>query len=87
LTRYVGMAQDIYPDVCSLRAKAGDSFLLCTDGLWNVLPEERTAGVLLDAGEPASTCATLIAAATAAGSRDDITCVAVGLAPAARAKL
>lgn len=77
LTRYVGMEQDIYPDVCSAPVKAGDRFLLCTDGLWNVLPERRIAGVLLDAGEPASTCAALIAAAKAAGSRDDITAVVV----------
>jgi protein phosphatase len=77
LTRYVGMEQDIYPDVCSLRVRARDSFLLCTDGLWNVLPQRRIAGLLQEGAEPGSACAALIAAAKAAGSRDDITCIVV----------
>jgi serine/threonine protein phosphatase PrpC len=81
------MEQDIYPDVCSVRVRATDSFLLCTDGLWNVLSEKRIVGLLLDGAEPAGTSAALIAAAKAAGSCDDITCVVVGLAPAAGAKL
>ena len=59
--------------------KAGDRFLLCTDDLWNVLREKRIAGVLLDAAEPASTGAALIAAAKAAGSRNDTTAVVVAL--------
>jgi protein phosphatase len=71
------MEQDIYPDVCSLRVRARDSFLLCTDGLWNVLPQRRIAGLLQEGAEPGSACAALIAAAKAAGSRDDITCIVV----------
>jgi protein phosphatase len=77
LTRYIGMEQEIYPDVSSDRMKAGDRFLLCTDGLWSVLPDRQIAKLLVSDVDPAVICAKLIAAAKASGSRDNITCVVV----------
>jgi len=81
LTRYVGMEQDIYPDVRSERIRPGDRFLLCTDGLWNVLPDSTIARMLDADSEPASVCSSLVEAAKAAESQDNITCVVVTLAP------
>ena len=77
LTRYVGMEQDIYPDVGTERIRAGDRFLLCTDGLWNVLPDSTIARMLDGDYDPASFCSRLVEAAKAAGSDDNITCVVV----------
>lgn len=77
LTRYVGMEQDIYPDVSSSRARAGDRFLLCTDGFWNVLSDKRIAGLLDSDSGPETICSALIAAAKEDGSRDNITCLVV----------
>lgn len=77
LTRYVGMQQDIYPDVSNVRWRRGDRFLLCTDGLWNVLPDKRIGELLDSDATPDFICAKLIAAANERGSRDNITCVLV----------
>lgn len=77
LTRYVGMELDIYPDVSSVQVRASDRFLLCTDGLWNVLPDKQIAKLLADDGNPEAICANLIDAAKAGKSRDNITTVVV----------
>ena len=77
LTRYVGMEQDIYPDVSSERVKAGDRFLLCTDGLWNVLSDSTIARILKSDAEAEAISSRFVAAAKAAGSQDNITCVVV----------
>jgi protein phosphatase len=77
LTRYVGMEQEVYPDMSSVQVKIGDRFLLCTDGLWNVLPDKRIAGLPTDDAGPEAVCARLIAAAKLAGSQDDVTAVVV----------
>lgn len=77
LTRYVGMEQDIYPDLRSERIRPGDRFLLCTDGIWNVLPDSKIARLLGAGSEPASVCSSLVEAAKAAKSQDNITCVVV----------
>ena len=77
LTRFVGMQQEVYPDIISVRLRRGDRFLICTDGLWNVLPDKRIAELLAADAEPDVICANLIAAAKAAGSEDNITAVVV----------
>jgi len=87
LTRYVGMEQEIYPDVTRIEARPGDRFLLCTDGLWNVLPDKGMGKILAGDAGPEVICAKLIEAAKAAGSKDNITCVVVELAQGGRAGL
>ena len=69
-------------------ARAGDVYLLCSDGLTSMVPEARIAEVLADARRRcARPAATLIDAANDAGGRDNITVVLfrleeVGGAPA-----
>ncbi|MBA3809962.1 MAG: Stp1/IreP family PP2C-type Ser/Thr phosphatase, partial [Solirubrobacterales bacterium] len=73
ITRALGPEGTVEVDTRSFRARAGDVYLLCSDGLTTMLPEQRIAELLLasprlrDAGE------TLIAAANEAGGRDNIT--------------
>ncbi|MFI5930880.1 MerR family transcriptional regulator [Actinoplanes sp. NPDC051494] len=63
----------------SLRtALAGDRYLLCTDGLWTVVPE--LAG-LLAGGDPQHAVDRLIAAAYEAGAPDNIGCVVADVVP------
>lgn len=77
LTRYIGMEQEINPDVLSVRVKQGDRFLLCTDGLWNVLSSKRMTKLLSVGASSEAICWVLIEAAKAARSQDNITCVVV----------
>jgi protein phosphatase len=79
ITRALGPEKAVEVDTSSYRARAGDVYLLCSDGLTTMVPETELAAVLLahprlrDAGEA------LIAAANEAGGRDNITVVLMRL--------
>jgi serine/threonine protein phosphatase PrpC len=79
ITRALGPEGTVEVDTRSFRARADDVYLLCSDGLTTMLPEEQLAAVLRshprlrDAGEA------LIAAANEAGGRDNITVVLLRL--------
>jgi serine/threonine protein phosphatase PrpC len=75
ITRALGPEAEVEIDTRSYRAREGDVYLLCSDGLTTMVPDARLAEVLLshprlrDAGEA------LIVAANEAGGRDNITVV------------
>jgi serine/threonine protein phosphatase PrpC len=75
ITRALGPEPEVEIDTRSYRARDGDVYLLCSDGLTTMVPDGSLAAILLahprlrDAGE------TLIAAANEAGGRDNITVV------------
>jgi serine/threonine protein phosphatase PrpC len=79
ITRALGPEGTVEVDTRSFRARAGDVYLLCSDGLTTMLSEEQIADLLRehprlhDAGEA------LIAAANEAGGRDNITVVLLRL--------
>jgi serine/threonine protein phosphatase PrpC len=79
ITRALGPELTVEIDTRSFRARAGDVYLLCSDGLTTMVGEPELAAVLLahprlsDAGEA------LIAAANQAGGRDNITVVLLRL--------
>jgi serine/threonine protein phosphatase PrpC len=68
------------PDVQSDKAITGDVYLLCSDGLYEVLEPEQMAALLdpVTRGRSiADACRQLVAAAYEAGSRDNISVVVV----------
>jgi serine/threonine protein phosphatase PrpC len=70
-----GVEVDIYP---SLSLQAGDSLLLCSDGLWDmVYPADRLAAYLASEAGPQSICRRLVDAANDAGGEDNITALLV----------
>jgi serine/threonine protein phosphatase PrpC len=79
ITRALGPEGAVEVDTRSFHARAGDVYLLCSDGLTTMIGEEEIAATLLahprlrDAGEA------LIAAANQAGGRDNITVVLLRL--------
>jgi protein phosphatase len=79
ITRALGPEVMVEVDTRSFRARSGDVYLLCSDGLTTMISEEQIAAALLahkrlrDAGEA------LIAAANQAGGRDNITVVLIRL--------
>lgn len=79
LTRYVGMEHEVYPDTLCLRIAAGDRFLLCTDGVWNVLPDSEIGTILSEERDSKAMCARLIQSAKAGDAQDNLTCVGVRL--------
>jgi protein phosphatase len=55
--------------------EAGDVVLLCTDGLTDMVDDDRIAAALAPEAEPRSACERLVALANEAGGRDNITAV------------
>lgn len=66
------------PDVAHARALPGDVYLLCSDGLSEPLDETVLARLLAQPAEAA--CRSLVDAAYAAGSRDNISAIVVRVA-------
>jgi serine/threonine protein phosphatase PrpC len=66
---------DIYPQTLI----AGDVLLLCSDGLWEMVPDETTQAILLKAPSPQAACDELIRAANAAGGEDNVSVIVVRL--------
>jgi PPM family protein phosphatase len=78
VTRALGTALG-EPDVQSLPIRAGDTFLLCSDGLSEVLAPATIAALLADAATCSAelACRALVDAAYSAGSRDNISAIVV----------
>ena len=72
------------PDLSLHDARAGDRYLLCSDGLTVAVPVAVIRETLLDPGSsPADVVARLIALANEAGGPDNIACVVADVLPAA----
>jgi protein phosphatase len=77
LSRYIGMEGEVYPDVHTIQMQSNDRLLLCTDGLWGMIPDAKIAGLLHAHAEPGAACRALVDAADAQGGKDNITAVIV----------
>ena len=79
ITRALGPEPTVNVDTMSYPARPGDVFLLCSDGLTTMLPDDRIATVLAQNHDLRAAGKTLIREANAAGGRDNITAVAFRL--------
>ena len=78
ITRAVGTRAEVVADVEELVVFPDDLFLLASDGLTRELPDPDIAEILGTTGRDLQAAsAALVAAANAAGGRDNITCVLV----------
>ncbi len=58
-----------------VQLRAGDTVLLCTDGLMSGLNDRQIRHQLRDARDASDACSQLVAAANAAGGSDNVTCI------------
>jgi PPM family protein phosphatase len=76
ITRALGPEPNVEVDVEAYPARAGDVFLLCSDGLTSMVHEPQLKSLLADRERPLEqTGRRLIAAANDAGGRDNITVI------------
>jgi protein phosphatase len=76
ITRAVGTERAIDADVFAVQPEVGDLFLLCSDGLTDMLSKDEIASAIIGAGrDPAAAAVALVAAANARGGEDNITVV------------
>lgn len=75
ITRALGLAESVQVDVATVRLCDGDVVLLCTDGVWEALPEDRLASLLSSGEPPEELCAALDQACGVGAAQDDRTAV------------
>jgi protein phosphatase len=76
ITRALGPEPNVEVDVEAFPARAGDVFLLCSDGLTSMVHEPQLKPLLADRSRPLEQIGReLIAAANEAGGRDNITVI------------
>jgi serine/threonine protein phosphatase PrpC len=77
LTRCLGKNGDGSPEIHAVGVEAGDRYLLCCDGLTDMISDDDIAAIFARMASPEDTCAELIHSANAAGGKDNITAVVV----------
>jgi len=77
LTRVLGVYEDVPVDAFAVEPRHGDRYLLCSDGLYNEVPEDRIATVLRRVADPTDAADELVRLAREGGGRDNITVVIV----------
>jgi PPM family protein phosphatase len=75
ITRALGPEANVQVDIDSFRAKAGDLFLLCSDGLTSMVHEPKLLPLFEEHDSLEQLGKRLIDAANAAGGRDNITVI------------
>ncbi|MDQ3147546.1 MAG: Stp1/IreP family PP2C-type Ser/Thr phosphatase, partial [Actinomycetota bacterium] len=77
VTRVLGNEPDVEVDPFPVVPRRGDRFVLCSDGLFSELTDDRIAGVLRRLKDPTDAARDLVRLANDAGGRDNITVVLV----------
>ncbi len=79
LTRALGIAPDVEVDRFAVEVRAGDRLLLCSDGLFNEVPEDEFKQILIDIKDPATAAQTLVEVTMGTPCRDNVTVAVVDI--------
>jgi serine/threonine protein phosphatase PrpC len=77
ITRVLGYYQQVTVDSYHLKLFQGDNILLCSDGLWGVLSDQKISETVRSSGIPDKACTELVAQANRYGGPDNISVVIV----------
>jgi len=84
LLRALGTEHDVTVDTTHAELRAGDTVLLCTDGLWSVVDDEELVRLAAGHVDPVALCDTLLELANERGGHDNASVVVARIDPAAR---
>jgi serine/threonine protein phosphatase PrpC len=81
LTAALGSGRDVTPDApeIPIDLQPGDTLVLCTDGLWSVVPEQDLAN-LARSNSPAQACSALVNLALQRGGPDNVSVIILRVA-------
>jgi len=79
LYRALGQGEPFDPDINSIQIPDTGYLLLCSDGLWSVVPEAEIQSIVQKSKNPEEACQSLVDAANAAGGPDNITAILIRL--------
>lgn len=75
VTRALGVEDTVLLEVNEYRAEDGDLYLMCSDGLSDMMPDDRIAAILVAAGTLEEKARSLVDAANDCGGRDNISVI------------
>ncbi len=79
LYRALGQGDVLEPDIFTTPFPQPGFLLICSDGLWSVLPDENMSNLVTSAASLQGACQSLVNAANDAGGPDNITAILVQL--------
>jgi protein phosphatase len=82
VTRVLGPYPDVQVDIWPVDPVRGDRYLLCSDGLFNEVPDDQMAAVLRRLEDPSDAAAELVRLANESGGRDNITVIVLDVVDA-----
>lgn len=77
ITRALGMQEHVAVDIQADEARPGDVYLLCSDGLSGMVPDEAILEIVASTSNLDETCQRLIDAANDLGGEDNITAIVI----------
>ena len=77
ILRAVGTQPSVELEVTPFDVREHDAVLICSDGLYRMVPEKKMVAIVRGSGSPKEAVASLIAAANEAGGIDNVTAVLV----------
>jgi PPM family protein phosphatase len=81
ITRALGTDAEVDVDTLTVEASPGDVFLLCSDGLTTMVPDEEIYEIVRRAKDLESAAKALVKAANRGGGEDNVTVVLFSVAP------
>lgn len=79
LYRAIGQGEQLEPDIFTARFPQAGYLLLCSDGLWSVVSDNKLFEMVTSAPDLQGACHSLLAAANEAGGPDNISAIVVKL--------
>ena len=77
LYRAIGQGDSLEVDAATRRLPPSSRLLICSDGLWGVLGEDRMSEIIVACAEPQEACDRMIMAANESGGPDNITAILI----------
>ena len=77
LYRALGQGEPFEPDIATYQMHPGNKLILCSDGLWGVIPDKDMETIIRSSSEPQNVCQSLVNLANSAGGPDNISVIIV----------
>jgi serine/threonine protein phosphatase PrpC len=77
ITRSLGIHEDVEVDIFEEELKSGNSLLICSDCLWEIVRDDMIKEILLKVKSPQSACEQLLELANQSGGIDNISVILV----------
>jgi protein phosphatase len=77
ITRAVGANETLEPDFFEVNLEDGDTVLMCSDGLTNMLEDEEIERIIRENDDPDAAAGTLVKCANENGGKDNIAIIII----------